>query len=67
MSSKPAPMSDDKIDYGYPPGNEHLTFEEFIQDGEDDITAGRTLTSEQVRNGLNELRASLRKLGRSGQ
>ena len=61
MSSKPASMPNDQIDYGYPPGNEHLTLEEFIQEGEDDIAAGRTLTSDQVRTGLNELRASLLK------
>lgn len=61
MSSKPAPMPDDEIDYGYPPGNEHLTFEEFIQEGEDALARGEVFTTEQVVAGLDKIRAEFLK------
>ena len=49
MTAKALRTDEDEIpDYGTPPGYDHLTFEEFIQEGEDDIAAGRIVPHEQV-------------------
>ena len=61
MSNKSAPIPDDEIDYGYPPGNEHLTFEEFCREGDDAIDRGEVVSHESVvaefRAFVTELRA----------